>query len=127
MLSISHHLIFFLNKKINKMKQLVFLVLLAMSTTAIFGQTNGQSKQKKQHSTAVNAKYTCPTHPEVISSKPGNCAKCGTKLTVQRQGSKQAQSTTYSCPMHPGVVSNTTGKCAECGKELEKQKSSEEQ
>jgi hypothetical protein len=109
------------------MKRLVILLLLTMCSTAIFAQTNGQSKQEKQRSTTAKAKYTCPTHPEVVSSKPGTCAKCETKLVVQRQGSKQAQLVTYSCPMHPDVVSNTTGKCPKCGKELEKQKSSGEQ
>jgi hypothetical protein len=26
------------------------------------------------------AVYTCPMHPEVVSDRPGNCPKCGTKL-----------------------------------------------
>jgi len=30
--------------------------------------------------TPVTAKYTCPMHPEVESSVPGNCPKCGMKL-----------------------------------------------
>ena len=104
------------------MKQLVILMLLVTCSTAIFAQTNEQSKQKKQHSTAAKAQYSCPTHPEVVSSVPGTCAKCGTKLVVQRQGSKQAQLVTYSCPMHPDVVSNEAGKCSKCGTTLEKRK-----
>lgn len=27
-----------------------------------------------------NKKYTCPMHPEVVSSKPGGCSKCGMDL-----------------------------------------------
>ncbi|MGV3531357.1 MAG: multicopper oxidase domain-containing protein [Chthoniobacteraceae bacterium] len=29
-------------------------------------------------------KYTCTHHPEVISAKPGNCSKCGMKLTPKK-------------------------------------------
>lgn len=28
--------------------------------------------------------YTCTMHPEIQSSKPGNCPKCGMKLVVQK-------------------------------------------
>jgi predicted RNA-binding Zn-ribbon protein involved in translation (DUF1610 family) len=107
------------------MKQLIILMLLIFCSSAIFAQTSEQPKQKKEHTKTSKVMYRCPTHPEVVSSKPGVCAKCGNKLVVQRQGSKQMASVTYSCPMHPNVVSNEPGKCPKCGKDLEKQQSSE--
>ena len=33
------------------------------------------------HSSTV---YTCPMHPEVVKTDPGNCPKCGMKL-VEKQ------------------------------------------
>jgi CopA family copper-resistance protein len=30
--------------------------------------------------------YTCPMHPEIHSSKPGNCPKCGMKLIKEKPG-----------------------------------------
>ena len=30
------------------------------------------------------ATYTCTMHPEVSQSSPGNCPKCGMKLTAKR-------------------------------------------
>lgn len=30
--------------------------------------------------------YTCPMHPEVVSSEPGRCPKCGMKLVAQGGG-----------------------------------------
>jgi ssDNA-binding Zn-finger/Zn-ribbon topoisomerase 1 len=100
------------------MKQLIILTLLVAASTATFAQASEQAKQKKVHFTIANALYTCPTHSEVVSSKPGVCAKCGTKLVVERRGSKQAQFVTFSCPMHPAVVSNEPGTCPKCGKAL---------
>ena len=28
--------------------------------------------------------YTCPMHPEIQSTKPGNCPKCGMKLVKEK-------------------------------------------
>jgi len=28
--------------------------------------------------------YTCSMHPEVISTKPGTCPKCGMKLVIKK-------------------------------------------
>jgi hypothetical protein len=37
------------------------------------------SKQQAQPTT-----YTCPMHPEIHATKPGNCPKCGMKLTQEK-------------------------------------------
>src|SRR3989338_2116482 len=31
----------------------------------------------------VSKRYICPMHPEVVSSKPGKCSKCGMRLVRQ--------------------------------------------
>ncbi|HEX6658637.1 MAG TPA: multicopper oxidase family protein, partial [Ilumatobacter sp.] len=56
------------------------------------------------------ASYTCPMHPDVISTEPGTCPQCGMKLVPAP--------TTYVCPMHPDVTSNTDGTCPKCGMRL---------
>lgn len=75
--------------------------------------------------------YTCPMHPEVQSSTPGNCPKCEMKLVTESElkkekaaqaGSTSSDQTTagseqtgdYTCPMHPNVRSNVPGKCPKC-------------
>lgn len=40
------------------------------------GQTRTQKSVKK------TARYSCPMHPEVVSSKPGKCPKCGMTLRL---------------------------------------------
>lgn len=38
--------------------------------------------------------YVCPMHPEVVSSTPGTCSKCGMKLVPQPVPPKQSPSPT---------------------------------
>ena len=80
--------------------------------------------------------YTCPMHPEVQSSNPGNCPKCGMTLVkktvkakpqnatvtkpVQKKPSQSATKVVYACPMHPEIQKSGPGKCPKCGMTLEK-------
>ena len=58
-----------------------------------------------------SASYVCPMHPEVTSSEPGTCPKCGMKLM-------SVTPSTYVCPMHPDVTSSEPGACPRCGMKL---------
>ncbi|MHB0935661.1 MAG: efflux RND transporter periplasmic adaptor subunit [Armatimonadota bacterium] len=60
--------------------------------------------------------YRCSMHPEVKSTKPGKCPKCGMDL-VKEQATKQ-----FVCPMHPEVTSTKPGSCPKCGMDLEEKK-----
>jgi FtsP/CotA-like multicopper oxidase with cupredoxin domain len=59
--------------------------------------------------------YACPMHPEVTSTEPGRCPKCGMKLLATQA---PAAVTSYVCPMHPEVVSDQPGRCPKCGMKL---------
>ena len=56
------------------------------------------------------AAYTCPMHPDVVSTEPGTCPQCGMKLVPAP--------TSYVCPMHPDVTSDAAGACPKCGMRL---------
>ena len=79
------------------------------------------ASKKEQMKQKVTDTYTCPMHKEVVSTHEGMCAKCKSKLVIDRRGSKQA-TTGFTCSMHPQVASNEQGKCPICGKPLEQQK-----
>jgi FtsP/CotA-like multicopper oxidase with cupredoxin domain len=64
----------------------------------------------------TSSSYVCPMHPEVISSEPGTCPKCGMKL-VPTQTKTPAQ-VSYVCPMHSEVTSAEPGTCPKCGMRL---------
>ncbi len=63
--------------------------------------------------------YTCPMHPEIRQSAPGNCPKCGMTLEPMKPAIPQSNNTEYTCPMHPEVVRNEPGSCPKCGIALE--------
>jgi DNA-directed RNA polymerase subunit RPC12/RpoP len=87
--------------------------------------------------------YTCPMHPEIHATKPGNCPKCGMKLVkenpkpvkqpvIQKQKAAQISKdstkpkaielVTYTCPMHPEIHTTKPGNCPKCGMKLVKEK-----
>jgi FtsP/CotA-like multicopper oxidase with cupredoxin domain len=54
--------------------------------------------------------YTCPMHPDFVSTTPGTCPHCGMKLVPAP--------TSYVCPMHPHVTSDSASSCPKCGMRL---------
>jgi len=97
-----------------------------------------QTKTKASQQSVV---YTCSMHPEVQSSKPGKCPKCGMKLVVEKKqkpaespasaaAAQQAgspsgrvleavkQADQYTCSMHPDIRTSIPGKCPKCGMTL---------
>src|ERR1017187_4056494 len=62
--------------------------------------------------------YTCPMHPEIKQSGPGNCSKCGMALEPATV-SVPAKRREYTCPMHPQIVRDAPGACPICGMALE--------
>ncbi len=89
--------------------------------------------------------YTCPMHPEIHASKPGNCPICGMKLVIEKTKdvippvvkkpdemkmqedtmqvkSNMDQPATWTCPMHPEIQSDKPGNCPKCGMKLVKEK-----
>jgi FtsP/CotA-like multicopper oxidase with cupredoxin domain len=65
---------------------------------------------------APTTSYACPMHPEVTSTEPGTCPRCGMQLLPVR--SEAETPTTYACPMHPEVTSTEPGTCPRCGMKL---------
>ena len=137
------------------MKKLSLLVfMLAVYTFVSAHEVKGMHLPKTASTKQVQpATYTCPMHPEIHASKPGNCPKCGMKLIkekpkpiqkpvvrkqdeiqkpkktaapnsiVRKDSLQDQQPATYTCPMHPEIHANKPGNCPKCGMKLIKEKS----
>ncbi|MHB8904249.1 MAG: heavy metal-binding domain-containing protein, partial [Patescibacteria group bacterium] len=81
----------------------------------VLGSRSGASEKAVGHIAAV---YTCPMHPEIRQSEPGNCPICGMALEPVMPVAA-AVKTEWVCPMHPEIVRDTPGNCPICGMALE--------
>lgn len=69
--------------------------------------------------------YSCPNHPNIISTDPGNCSICSTTMRLNlspKEKMKYDVMKLYTCPMHPEVKSDKSGKCPKCGMTLAEKK-----
>lgn len=64
------------------MKTVVMAVVMMFAGVAALAQHDGHSmpKTETKKATITEVVYTCPMHPQVKQSKPGDCPKCGMKL-----------------------------------------------
>ena len=65
------------------------------------------------------AAFICPMDPEVHSSTPGACPKCGMALEPDMSNPAAFTRVEYTCPMHPEIVRDAPGACPICGMALE--------
>jgi P-type Cu+ transporter len=65
------------------------------------------------------ATFICPMDPEVTSTKPGACPKCGMALEPDLSNPAALTKVEYTCPMHPEIVRDAPGPCPICGMALE--------
>jgi cytochrome oxidase Cu insertion factor (SCO1/SenC/PrrC family) len=85
---------------------LPLVVTLAVVAVVPVGGTHAVERRAAQRRGATAAKedvlYSCPMHPEVVSSKPGKCPKCGLALRrVER--AEQTQTTTTTTTTTPAA------------------------
>lgn len=65
---------------------------------------------------AGSTHYTCPMHPSVKSTEPGQCPLCGMDLTAVTTPLDGVAH--YTCPMHPSIKNAEPGQCPLCGMDL---------
>lgn len=71
------------------MKSIISLLFLLGSFALASAQDTATTAHKHVHIESKKAlEYTCPMHPEIVSSKKGNCPICGMKLVEKKEGSK---------------------------------------
>src|SRR5215471_18605484 len=98
------------------MKKIIIFTTVFLLSFAI---TNAQEKAGKRDTTSHVNLYTCPTHPDVSTDKPGKCPFCGMDLNLSKKELLKTDVTkAYTCPIHAETVSDKPGKCPKCGTQL---------
>jgi histidinol phosphatase-like enzyme len=98
------------------MKKLLFIAIACITASQV---VLAQTKAGKQDSTQHATYYTCPHHPDMVSDKPGKCAKCSMALTQSgKEQMKAGVTKTYACRVHVDVTRHNPGKCPQCGRKL---------
>jgi putative DNA topoisomerase len=97
----------------------IFLLLVA----ALVGTTAWSQKRTdlpvQQDSLKMHTMYSCPMHPDIVSSQPGKCTKCHMDLVANSKDKMKADVTgAFVCPMHAEVLSDHSGICAKCKSSL---------
>ena len=74
-------------------------MLIALLTTILIACNNSETKDNtsttqtdtsaKQQIIVSDSMYTCTMHNEVMSDQPGECPKCGMKLTKEKMTTEQ--------------------------------------
>lgn len=121
------------------MKKIISIIFLLASYSLAQAQDMKGMDMNKKETTQQQVTYTCPMHPEIHATKPGNCPKCGMALIKEKPKvvtklvkpiikpnvktdtiPKSSPMVVYTCPMHPEVQSDKPGNCPKCGMRLVK-------
>jgi hypothetical protein len=101
----------------HKAALLLASALFVAVSTAMLSASAAQRAAPVAGRTAVALKLpavsqTCPMHPDIVESAPGNCPICKMKLVPVRLES------VWSCPIHPVIAASTPGSCPICRRPL---------
>ncbi len=83
------------------MKKIVFVAMMLCIKQFVFAQNDMQNMAGMQKQPTVT--YTCPMHPEIHTTKPGNCPKCGMKLVKEKPKAPPKKSAPMKMPMKDTV------------------------
>ncbi len=67
--------------------------------------TQAQSRQKVARK---NLRYSCPMHPDVMSSRPGKCPRCGMALRVVRDAPATSPTSVPVISFYSDLIKNKT-------------------
>ena len=90
---------------------------LKLSSQAATVQLSRQDLSSAAERPNANVSYVCPMCPEVRSSHPAPCPKCG--MALEPDTPALSSRVEYTCPMHPEIVRSEPGACPICGMALE--------
>ena len=83
------------------MKKIFFFAVILLSMGFVFIACSGKNNKSKTEQLAKDEMYTCKMHNEVMSDHPGECPKCGMKLTKEKMTADQQKMKTEGTYVKP--------------------------
>lgn len=71
------------------MKNLFIITTIFLSMGFVFTACSGNGNKVETEQLTKDEMYTCKMHNEVMSDHPGDCPKCGMKLTKEKMTEAQ--------------------------------------
>ena len=97
------------------MKAFIFVFVALCATITTYSQKAKNQSAIKDSVTIAQVAYTCPMHPEVVSTIAGKCPKCDRDLQLSnKEHLKMEVMKLYACSMHPEEQSKNSGTCPKC-------------